>query len=105
MIHLNINFNSDFVNYILVIKIKIKEKMIPLIKINETKHEKLNVVVDGYEAEIFIQERFGSDKIVIIYKKTHPRFGEFFTTKYFLFTEPGIMSWGNNNEKMKITVV
>ena len=81
------------------------EKDIPIAIMGEKEFETLKVVVDGYEADLFIEERYGSDKIVIIYKNKHPKFGNFFTTKYFLFDEPGIMSWGHDNKKMKIMVL
>ena len=83
----------------------LKEEEIPIALMNKGVYEKINVIVDGYEAECFIVERWGSNKIVILYKKLHPRWGEFFTTKYFIFENPGIMGWGHNNEKMKIEII
>ena len=81
------------------------EDEIPIALMNKKTFEKINVVVDGYDAECFIDERWGSNKIVILYKKLHPRWGEFFTTKYFSFNEPGVMDWGHNNEKMVIEII
>ena len=81
------------------------EENIPIALMNKEVFEKINVIVDGYEAECFIVERWGSDKIVILYKKSHPRWNDCFTTKYFIFKEPGIMSWGHNNEKMEIEII
>jgi hypothetical protein len=83
----------------------LKEEEIPIALMNKEVYEKINVIVDGYEAECFIVERWGSNKIVILYKKLHPRWGGFFTTKYFIFENPGIMGWGHNNEKMKIKII
>ena len=44
------------------------EKDVPIARMGEREFEKLKVVVDGYEAELFIQERYGSDKIQVIAK-------------------------------------
>ena len=43
--------------------------------------------------------------MVILFDKPHPRWGENFTTKYFLFDCPGKMVWGHNGECMDIDAV
>jgi len=78
------------------------EEMLPIARINEENFEKMKVSVNGYSAEIFIAERYGSDKIIILFNDIHPRWGEVFTTKHFIFESPGEMSWGHEGEKMKI---
>ena len=65
----------------------------------------LKVTVDGKNAGCFIQERYSSPKIVILFDKPHPRWGEYFTTKYFLFSEPGNMQWGHEGEYMKLELI
>jgi len=80
------------------------EGMLPIALINEEKFEKMKVSVDGYRAEIFIDERYGSDKIIILFNDIHPKWGEVFTTKYFIFKSPGEMSWGHEGEIMKILI-
>ena len=32
----------------------------------------------------------------------HPRWGDYFSTKYFQFEEPGKMQWGKYGEHMRI---
>lgn len=78
------------------------EEMIPIAPMEGGSHEILRVSVDGYDAEIFIAQRWNSDKIVINFDKLHPIWKEVFTTKYFFFEKPGEMSWGHNGEVMKI---
>ena len=65
----------------------------------------LKVTVDRNNAICFIQERWGSEKIVIIFEKPHQEWGEFFTTKYFLFEEPGKMQWGHDGNYMKLELI
>jgi hypothetical protein len=81
------------------------EQMLPIARMNGEDFEKMKVSVDGYNAEIFISENYGSDKIVILFNELHPHWGEVFTTKYFFFETPGKMSWGHNGEVMKILVI
>jgi hypothetical protein len=78
------------------------EEMLPIARINEENFEKMKVSVNGYSAEIFIAERYGSDKIIILFDDIYPRWGEVFTTKHFIFESPGEMSWGHEGEIMKI---
>ena len=81
------------------------EEMLPIARMNGEDFEKMKVSVDGYNAEIFISENYGSDKIAILFNELHPHWGEVFTTKYFFFETPGEMSWGHNGEVMKILVI
>ena len=81
------------------------EEMIPIAHINKIKSgalDKLKIRIDGYNAQCFIAERLGSDKIVILFEKEHPEYGDFFTTKYFQFKKPGEMIWGHEQKIMKI---
>ena len=81
------------------------EEMIPIAHINKIKNsalDKLNITIDGYNAQCFIAERLGSDKIVILFEKEHPKYGDCFTTKYFQFKKPGEMIWGHEQKIMKI---
>ena len=83
------------------------EEMIPIAhinKINSGALDKLKITIDGYNAQCFIAERLGSDKIVILFEKEHPKYGDYFTTKYFHFGKPGEMFWGHQSEKMHIAI-
>jgi hypothetical protein len=46
----------------------------------------------------------GSDKIIILFEKSHPKYGNEFMTKYFEFKEPGKMNWGHSTEFMHIKI-
>ena len=81
------------------------EEMLPIARMNGEDFEKMKVSVDGYNAEIFISENYGSDKIVILFNELHPHWGEYFTTKNFIFETPGEMSWGHDGEIMKILLI
>ena len=83
----------------------LSEEMIPIAPMKGGVHETLSVSVDGYDAKIFIAQRYGSDKIVIMFNELHPIWKEVFTTKYFFFEKPGEMGWGHNKEKMKIEII
>ena len=81
------------------------EEMIPIAhinKINSGALDKLKITIDGYNAQCFIAERLGSDKIVILFEKEHSKYGDSFTTKYFQFKKPGEMIWGHEQKIMKI---
>ena len=83
----------------------ITEEMIPIVVGNDERRA-VRVTVDGHPAECFLHDRvFYSTKVVIIFDEDHPRWGEYFTTKYFIFNEPGMMNWGHNGECMKIDVL
>ena len=79
------------------------EEMLPIARINGEDFEKMKVLVDGYSAEIFIAERYGSDKIIILFNEIHPHWGEVFTTKHFIFETSGEMIWGDG-EIMNISI-
>ena len=62
----------------------------------------IDVLVDGHEATIEIYECTWSDRVRINFKKSHPRWENQFQTKYYNFKKPGVMSWGHDDEEMKI---
>lgn len=67
-------------------------------------HDGLRVWADGLEARIFIRGRgFASDKIVIEFEQPHPRFDTTFATKYFAMDEPGVLSWGHEDQMISIS--
>ena len=74
------------------------EEMIP------TAPDRLNINIDGYNAQCFIDERVSSNKIVILFEKEHPKYGDSFSTKYFQFKEPGKMIWGHEQKVMSIEI-
>ena len=80
------------------------EEMIPIAPMNGGDFEKLMITIDGYNAECFIAQRMGSDKMIILFEKDHPKYGKRFITKYFQFSEPGIMNWGHLTEYMNIKI-
>jgi hypothetical protein len=82
------------------------EEKIPIAPMNKEEFEKLKILIDGVRGECFIVERWGSNKIVIVFENPHSKWGEFFTTKYFKFEIPGEMMWGSNLENiMKIEII
>ena len=86
-------------------KIAITEEMIPIVVGND-EIRMVRVTVDGCLASCFLHDRVCySTKLVILFDKPHPRWGENFTTKYFLFDCPGKMVWGHNGECMDIDAV
>ena len=83
-------------------KIAITEEMIP-IAVGDDEVKMVRITVDGRPASCFLSERvWGSTKVVIVFDQEHPRWGEYFTTKYFWFDEPGKMHWGHDGDHMKI---
>ena len=54
------------------------------------------VIVDGIRGEAAIG-CFGtwSTRISIVLEEEHPELGKEFMTKYFQFTEPGVVHWGH----------
>ena len=69
--------------------IKIIEKDIPI------GNGCIDVIVDGLPSTIEItDEPYSSSKVLIKFKKSHKRWGDYFQTKYFSFESPGEMSWG-----------
>ena len=83
------------------------EEMIPIAhinKINSGALDKLKITIDGYNAQCFIAERLGSDKIVILFEKEHAKYGDSFTTKYFQFKKPGEMIWGHEQKVIIIEI-
>ena len=83
----------------------ITEEMIPVVVGNDERRT-VRVTVDGHSAECFLHDRvFYTTKVVILFDEDHPRWGEYFTTKYFMFNEPGKMHWGHNGECMKMEAI
>ena len=86
-------------------RILITEEMIPIVFGNDEPNT-IKIVVDENKARCFLLDRgWGSTKIVILFDNPHPDWGDYFTTKYFDFVEPGIMRWGHNDESMKISKI
>jgi hypothetical protein len=81
------------------------EEMIPIAPMNGGDFEKLVIAIDGYNAECFIAQRIGSDKISILFEKEHPRYGKEIITKYFQFEKPGVISWGHKKEEIYIEII
>ncbi|MDP7002934.1 MAG: hypothetical protein QF911_05130 [Candidatus Thalassarchaeaceae archaeon] len=82
--------------------IAITEEMIPVVVGND-ELKMIRVIVDGNPASCFLNDRvFYSTKIVILFDEPHPRWEGCFTTKYFMFDEPGKMNWGHQGEHMVI---
>ena len=61
------------------------------------------VIVDGIRGEAAIG-CFGtwSTRISIVLEEEHPELGKEFMTKYFQFTEPGVVHWGHNGQSFRI---
>lgn len=80
----------------------ITEQMIPIVSGDE-EYKTIRIVVDGNPARCFLQDRgWNSTKIVILFDNNHPLWGDYFTTKYFDFVEPGKMRWGHEGDSIKI---
>ena len=83
-------------------KVPCTEAMIPVVDAGN-EPESIQVLVDDRPARCFISNPFvsswstGSEKIVILFDEKHPRWGDYFVTKYFQFEEPGKMNWGTTN--------
>ena len=61
------------------------------------------VWVDGIKGKAGIGS-FGafSERLRIILEENHPELGQEFQTKYFLFEQPGQVSWGHHGQKFQI---
>ncbi len=81
------------------------EEMIPIAYLYGETFEELKITIDEYNAKCFVAERLGSNKIVILFEKEHPEYGDSFTTKYFQFEEPGRMIYGYEQKIMDIKIV
>ena len=62
-----------------------------------------SVLVDGIRGEAAVG-CFGtwSTRISIVLEEEHPELGKEFTTKYFQFTEPGVVHWGHHGQSFRI---
>ena len=62
-----------------------------------------SVLVDGIRGEAAVG-CFGtwSTRISIVLEEEHPELGKEFTTKYFRFTEPGVVHWGHYGQSFRI---
>ena len=87
-------------------KVPCTEAMIPVVDAGN-EPESIQVLVDDRPARCFISspkwpEHTGSEKIVILFDEKHPRWGDYFATKYFQFEEPGKMQSGHFGDHMRI---
>ncbi len=82
----------------------VKEEEIPTLTEFEEGHEKngIRILADGREATCFVAGGgWRSQKIVVIYDgEEDPMLA--FTTKYYMFNEPGKMAWGHQGEVMEM---
>ena len=84
--------------------IPLKEEDIPVLLEHGMEIEPLDVIVDGHPATcMIVAVAWRSTGIVISFNPPHPRWGNEFGTKYFLFQQPGVMKWGHDGETMQIT--
>ena len=62
-----------------------------------------SVLVDGIRGEAAVG-CFGtwSTRIRIVLEEEHPELGKEFMTKYFRFTEPGVVHWGHHGQSFRI---
>ena len=62
-----------------------------------------SVLVDGIRGEAAVGS-FGtwSTRIRIVLEEEHPELGKEFMTKYFQFTEPGVVHWGHYGQSFRI---
>tara|TARA_B100001741_G_scaffold159009_1_gene131439 strand:- start:180 stop:551 length:372 start_codon:yes stop_codon:yes gene_type:complete len=62
-----------------------------------------SVLVDGIRGEAAVG-CFGtwSTRISIVLEEEHPELGKEFMTKYFQFTEPGVVHWGHDGQSFRI---
>ena len=65
-----------------------------------------SVIVDGISGEAAVG-CFGtwSTRISIVLEEEHPELGKEFTTKYFRFTEPGVVQWGHYGQSFRIVKI
>ena len=65
-----------------------------------------SVFVDGIRGEAAVGS-FGtwSTRIRIVLEEEHPELGKEFTTKYFRFTEPGVVQWGHYGQSFRIVKI
>ncbi len=61
-----------------------------------------SVLVDGIRGEAAVGS-FGtwSTRIRIVLEEEHPELGKEFMTKYFQFTEPGVVQWGHYGQSFR----
>ena len=82
----------------------VREEQIPILTEFEEGHEKngIRVIADGREATCFVAAgAWRSQKIVLLYDdEEDPMMA--FTTKYYMFKEPGKMAWGHQDEVIEM---
>lgn len=83
---------------------EVKIEDIPILKGNYTPEKALDIALEGfadeYKARIYIskpEDYYSEEKIVIIWDKPHPKYGESLTTKYYHMNEDGVLEWGEGN--------
>jgi hypothetical protein len=63
----------------------------------------LRVLIDGAPGEcLMLSGGWSSDKVLLVFDEPHPEFGPEFATKYFLFPEPGVLSWGHEGRSFRV---
>jgi hypothetical protein len=84
-------------------EVPLSEDMIPIIA-GDHDLKMIRVVADGYPGSCFLQDRgWNSTRIVIVFDRPHPTWGESFVTKHFLFERPGKMYWGHQGDFIRIS--
>ena len=65
-----------------------------------------SVLVDGIRGEAAVG-CFGtwSTRISIVLEEEHPELGKEFMTKYFRFSEPGVVHWGHYGQSFRIVKI
>ncbi len=64
------------------------------------------VLVDGIKGKACTGTLGGySDRISIQLEEEHPELGINFTTKYFIFEEPGKVMWGHHHARFQIDLI
>ena len=83
--------------------IPLTEDMIPLSSEGASSNgEMIRIIADGLPAQCYIDDSRPSSRIELLFDEEHDRFHDYFSTKYFLFEEPGVMKWGHGEEPMQI---
>lgn len=66
----------------------------------------IQILADGIRARCFIRgmsdDRWQSDKIVIVFDEKHLVHGEYFMTKNFRIDEPGILQYGYDGQIIRV---
>ena len=86
--------------------IPLTQEMIPLSSEGASSNgEMLRILADGVIAKCYIDDSNPENTIEILFEEEHSRYFDYFSAKYFLFSEPGVMKWdfrGHDNETMQM---